>query len=191
MKLFYLLPVATIFFSDTLHAQSITTTTPPGCRKLKTDIDWPTLEEWNNALPGVIATNGSDIHGPTVDYRLQAKSVTDVQQAVRFVRKHNVRLAVLTTGHDQQSRSDAGSGLLIDMSLFQGAHVLQSYTPTKEGLPLLEIDAEAEAIIPLKNVQAAVTFGPAVAGLPLNLVLDKSGLFTVTGGAGMPSRALA
>jgi FAD/FMN-containing dehydrogenase len=190
MEFLCFLLVATVFFSDTLHAQAITTTTPPECRKLKTDIDWPTLEQWNSALPGVITTNGSDIHGPTVDYRLQAKSVADVQQAVRFARKHKIRLAVLTTGHDQQSRSDAGSGLLIDMSLFQGARVLQSYTPTKEGLPLLKLDTETESITLIKDVQAAVAFGPAVAGLPLNLVLDKLGLFTVTGGAGKPSHAL-
>lgn len=160
------------------------TETPAGCRKLKTDIDWPTQGQWEAALPGVVATNGSDEHGPLPDYRLQARSVEDVQKAVRFAKEHNVRLSVLTTGHDQLQRSDAGSGLLIDLSLFQGARVMPSYTATTEGLPFVGIDTEAEAIELVEGEQAAVSFGPAVAGLPLNYVVSKSGLFTVSGGAG-------
>lgn len=160
------------------------TTTPAGCRKLNTDTDWPTQAQWEAALPGVVATNGSDEHGPLPDYRLQARSVEDVQNAVRFAKEHNVRLSVLTTGHDQLQRSDAGSGLLIDLSLFQGARVMPSYTATTEGLPFVGIDTEAEAIELVDGEQAAVSFGPAVAGLPLNYVVSKSGLFTVSGGAG-------
>lgn len=97
---------------------------------------------------------------------------------------HGVRLSVLTTGHDQLRRSDAGSGLLIDLSLFQGARLMPSYTATTEGLPFVGIDTEAEAIELVDGEQAAVSFGPAVAGLPLNYVVSKSGLFTVSGGAG-------
>lgn len=160
------------------------TETPAGCRKLNTDTDWPTHEQWEAALPGVVATNGSDEHGPLPDYRLQARSVEDVQKAVRFAKEHNVRLSVLTTGHDQLQRSDAGSGLLIDLSLFQGSRVMQSYTATTEGLPFVGIDTEADAIELVEGEQAAVSFGPAVAGLPLNYVVSKSGLFTVSGGAG-------
>lgn len=184
MKFPLLLQFTIVLLSEVLHAQPNTTTTPSGCRKLNTDIDWPDVEIWKAALPGVVATNGSDKWGPTVDYRLQAKSVADVQNAVRFAKEHNIRLTVLTTGHDQLERSDAGSGLMIDLSLFQGAHVMESYTPTKEGLPLLALDAEPNVITPIDGVQAAVSFGPAVAGLPLNYVVSPSGLFTVSGGAG-------
>ncbi|KAH6638496.1 hypothetical protein C7974DRAFT_307458 [Boeremia exigua] len=152
MKLLILLQVAALIFPDVIHAQLNTTTTPPGCRKLPTDADWPDVSVWREALPGVIATNGSDEHGPIPDYRLQAKSVEDVQKAVRFAKNHNIRLSVITTGHDQLLRSYAGSGLLLDLSLFQGSH-------------------------------AAVSFGPAVAGLPLNYAVADSGLFTVSGGA--------
>lgn len=184
MKLSHLLQVATIFFSQSLHAQPNTTTTPPGCRKLNTDVDWPAPEVWEAALPGVVATNGSDRWGPTVNYRLQAKSVADVQSAVRFATEHNVRLTVLTTGHDQLARSDAGSGLMIDLSLFQGAHVMESYEATEEGLPFVALEGEANVITPMDGVQAAVSFGPALAGLPLNYAVSPSGLFTVSGGAG-------
>lgn len=158
--------------------------TPTGCRKLKTDTDWPTQEQWEAALPGVVPTNGTDEHGSLPDYRLQARSVEDVQAAVRFAKEHNVRLSVLTTGHDQLQRSDAGSGLLIDLSLFQGARVMPSYTATTDGLPFVGLDTEAEAIELVEGEQAAVSFGPALAGLPLNYAVSKSGLFTTSGGAG-------
>ncbi|KAH7392884.1 hypothetical protein BKA66DRAFT_439018 [Pyrenochaeta sp. MPI-SDFR-AT-0127] len=183
MKFWYPLQVASILFSETLLAQPNTTTTPPGCRKLRTDADWPDFEVWRAALPGVVPTNGTDKYGSIPDYRLQVKSVTEVQQAVRFARKHNIRLTVLTTGHDQLLRSDAGSGLLIDLSLFQGARVMPSYTPTKQGLPILKLKAEPEAVNLVEGAQAAVSFGPALAGLPLNYVLAEHGLFTVSGGA--------
>lgn len=175
-----------LFISLSTATTFAATTTPPGCRKLNTDTDWPYLADWQSAIPGVVPNyNTSDKFGPLPDYRLQAKSVEDVQRAVRFARTHGIRLAVLTTGHDQQARSDAGSGLLIDMSLFQGARVMTSYTPTTEGQPLLGLDTEVNVIEHVDGEQAAVSFGPALAGLPLNLALDKSGLFTVSGGAGM------
>ncbi|KAH7069057.1 hypothetical protein BKA63DRAFT_477810 [Paraphoma chrysanthemicola] len=171
MKLAYLLPALFVSHSNLIHASQNITTTPPGCRKLNTDADWPSPDVWKSELPGVLpSVNTSDKWGPLPDYRLQARSIEDVQRAVRFVRKHNIRLAVLTTGHDQQARNDAGSGLIIDLSLFQGVRVMQSYTPSKEGQSF--------------GAQAAVTYGPAVAGLPLNYALSKSKLFTVSGGAG-------
>ncbi|KAL1595301.1 hypothetical protein SLS60_009991 [Paraconiothyrium brasiliense] len=172
---------AAVLLSSILGIQAATT--PAGCRRLKTDAGWPTHAQWEAALPGVVATNGSDQHGPLPDYRLQARSIEDVQKAVRFAKDHNVRLSVLTTGHDQLQRSDAGSGLLIDLSLFQGACVRSSYTPTAEGLPFVGLDTEAESIEIVEGQQAAVSFGPALAGLPLNYAVSKSGLFTVSGGA--------
>jgi hypothetical protein len=184
MKLFRLLQLTVVIFSDILHARYNTTRTPRGCRKLNTDYNWPDVSTWEIALPGVFATEGSDEYSTIPDYRLQAKSVEDVQQAVRFAKEHNIRLSIITTGHDQLMRSDAGSGLLLDLSFFQGTHVMASYTATKKGLPLLENNAKANVITPVEGVQAAVSFGPAVAGLPLNYAVSPSGLFTVSGGAG-------
>lgn len=161
-----------------------TTITPPGCRKLNTDIGWPSRDVWENSLPGIIPTPGSDAYGPLPDYRLQVKTVSDVQNAVRFAARHNIRLTVLTTGHDQLARSDAGSGLIIDLSLFNGVQVSESFTPTEEGLPFIEPGTEVNIITPKDGVQAAVTFGPARAGLQLNYAVGKSGLFSVSGAAG-------
>ncbi|TVY64581.1 putative FAD-linked oxidoreductase [Fusarium oxysporum f. sp. cubense] len=160
-----------------------TTITPPGCRKLNTDIGWPSRDVWENSLPGIIPTPGSDAYGPLPDYRLQVKTVSDVQNAVRFATRHNIRLTVLTTGHDQLARSDAGSGLIIDLSLFNGVQVSESFTPTGEGLPFIEPGTEVNIITPKDGVQAAVTFGPARAGLQLNYAVGKSGLFSVSGAA--------
>lgn len=98
--------------------------------------------------------------------------------------KYNIRLTVLTTGHDQLARSDAGTGLSIDLSLFDGVKVLESFTATDKGEAFVEPDAEVNVIQPKEGVQSAVTFGPARAGLPLNYTLGESGLFSVSGAAG-------
>ncbi|KAI9152342.1 putative FAD-linked oxidoreductase [Paramyrothecium foliicola] len=156
---------------------------PPGCRALKTDIDWPAPEVWESSLPGVVRTNGSDKHGPLPDYRLQVKSISEVQRAVRFATRNNIRLTVLTTGHDQLGRNDAGSGLIIDLSLLNGVRVLESFTPSRKGEDFVKPGRRVNTLTPKHGVQAAVTFGPAQAGLPLNYALGQSGLFTVTGAA--------
>uniref|UniRef100_A0A8H7TLS1 FAD-binding PCMH-type domain-containing protein n=1 Tax=Bionectria ochroleuca TaxID=29856 RepID=A0A8H7TLS1_BIOOC len=132
---------------------------PQGCKKLHTDDDWPSLEEWQNSIPGV--------------------SYADVQSAVKFSAKHNIRLTVLTTGHDEVGRNTAGSGLIIDISLLKSARVSTSYNATTGGVPSLEADEEPQVIKPLPGAQAVVTFNPAFNGLELNKALAQSGLFYV------------
>uniref|UniRef100_A0A8H7NQN5 FAD-binding PCMH-type domain-containing protein n=1 Tax=Bionectria ochroleuca TaxID=29856 RepID=A0A8H7NQN5_BIOOC len=152
------------------------------CRKLSKDPDWPSPETWEAALPGVtpIPQNSTN---PLPDYRFRAHSIEDVQAAVRFATEHNVRLAVITTGHDQLGRSDAGSGLLLDLSFLRGIKVHESFTSAESGTDRLDHTEEPNVITPLPGVQEAVTFGPAAAGLYLNYALDPSGLFTVSGAA--------
>lgn len=159
---------------------------PIGCRKLSTDRDWPAPEAWQAGIPGVILQNGSDVHGSLPDYRIRAKSISDVQAAVRFASEHNIRLSVITTGHDQLGRSDAGSGLLIDMSLMNKVNVLESFSPTAQGARSPNYTIEApNKIVPREGVQAAVTFHPGVTGLALNYAVAPSGLFTTSGAAGI------
>ncbi|WQF90166.1 Putative berberine/berberine, FAD-binding domain, PCMH-type, FAD-binding, type PCMH, subdomain 2 [Colletotrichum destructivum] len=160
------------------------TTAPVGCRKLSTDHDWPAAEVWEAAIPGVIRQNGSDIHGGLPNYRVRAQNISDVQAAVRFASEHNIRLSVITTGHDQLGRSDAGSGLVIDLSLMNKVNVLESFTPTSEGATSPRYPVEApNTITPRDGIQAAVTFHPGVAGLALNYAVAPSGLFTTSGAA--------
>lgn len=76
-----------------------TTSTPEGCKKLATDADWPPLAEWKAAMPEV------EVHKQTAglkhpDYVLQAESYKDVQNAVKFCAKNNIRLIIITSGHD-------------------------------------------------------------------------------------------
>jgi hypothetical protein len=181
MKSFFLLYVLSNLHSLTLGQN---TTAPVGCRKLHTDSDWPAAEVWQAALPGVVAGNSSDANGALPDYRFRVKDATDVQAAVNFARENNIRLTVITTGHDQQGRSDAGSGLIIDLSNLRGVRVLESFVPTEQGAESPDHNAPPNVIVPKDGVQAAVTFGPAVAGLALNYAVHNSSLWTISGAAG-------
>ncbi|KAF9871879.1 hypothetical protein CkaCkLH20_10511 [Colletotrichum karsti] len=153
------------------------------CRKLPTDSDWPSSDIWQAALPGVIPITDNSTTGSLPNYRFRAHSIEDVQAAVRFAAEQNVRITVVTTGHDQLGRNDAGSGLLLDLSYLRGIHVHESFTATETGTARLNHEEEPNVITPVEGVQAAVTFGPAAAGLFLNYALDSSGLFTVSGAA--------
>jgi hypothetical protein len=71
--------------------------TPPGCRKLASDRGWPVDSIWRSSLPGVFKKlRGSE----APDWMFQAKSVADVQKAIKFAQDHNVRLTIISTGHD-------------------------------------------------------------------------------------------
>ena len=161
-------------------ASSVYATTT-GCRRLSTDVDWPTLQEWQEAIPGVEIQNNTDSLGPLPDYRIRAKCYEDVQTAVRFAAAKEVRVSVITTGHDQLGRNIAGSGLLIDVSLLQGARVSPSFKATAEGVENLRIKESVQTVTPIPGKQAAVTLNPAVNGFDLNTALDSSGLFLVGG----------
>jgi hypothetical protein len=74
------------------------TETPAGCKKLSSDADWPTPEQWKNALPQVQPqkqTNGS--RHP--DYVLRAERYKDVEAAVQFCSRNNIRISIITSGH--------------------------------------------------------------------------------------------
>ncbi|KAG0031158.1 hypothetical protein BGZ82_007101, partial [Podila clonocystis] len=44
-------------------------------------------------------------------YTVKATSVADVQEAIRFAYKHNIRLTIKNTGHDFLGRSSAPSSI--------------------------------------------------------------------------------
>lgn len=75
--------------------------TPPGCKALLSDKQWPADAVWRKAFPGVFRKlKGTE----APDYMVQAKSVKDVQNAVNFARDNNVRLTIIATGHDFHGR---------------------------------------------------------------------------------------
>jgi hypothetical protein len=151
------------------------TFTPNGCRKIATDSDWPTPDQWRAALPEVepsMKKNGSH-----PDYVLRAETVNDVQQAVKFCAKNNIRLTVINSGHDFMGRNDAPSGLSLDVSLLTGIRVLEEFNPTAAGAekPLKAVNT----IVPVAGKQAAVTFGVAVSSQRLHNAVNPSKLVTI------------
>jgi hypothetical protein len=77
--------------------------TPTGCKKLNTDTDWPSKEVFDTELPGwqVPMADGDHKHP---DVALEAKTKDAVIKAVKFAAKHNVRLAIVNSGHDFLAR---------------------------------------------------------------------------------------
>jgi FAD/FMN-containing dehydrogenase len=177
--LFWITALLVVF--ATSNAAPNGTTTPEGCRKLKSDTDWPTLAAWKAAVPGVTAGNAGP-QGP--DYRIQAKDFADVQNAVKFATKNNIRVTIITTGHDQIGRSDSSSGLLIDLTKLNGINVLESFTPTPKGAESPKSN-KANIITPKLGVQAAATIGPAVSTQQLNDGLSSSKLLSMGATHGM------
>jgi hypothetical protein len=89
------------------------THTPEGCKRLSGDRGFPGDSLWRSTFPNIFKKLRGTF-GP--DWMIQAKSVEDVQKAVNFARDHNVRLTVITTGHDFHGRQTARSGLRIDLA---------------------------------------------------------------------------
>ena len=91
--LFLALTQLALAFNNTTEAE-----TPAGCNKISSDVGWPTDAEWKAAMPEV------EKHKQTAgsrhpDYLLRAESYKDVQSAVQFCAKNNIRLVIITSGH--------------------------------------------------------------------------------------------
>ena len=54
---------------------------------------------------------------------VEVSGAADVAAALTFARRHNLRVAIFSTGHDYKSRSVAENGLLLDMSRLQTVSV--------------------------------------------------------------------
>ena len=68
---------------------------------MASDKGFPAEEAWTKAFPKVFKKmKGTE--GP--DYWIQPQSVQEIQTAVNFARENNVRLGVITSGHDFHGR---------------------------------------------------------------------------------------
>lgn len=78
------------------------TTAPAGCRKLASDADWPAAAEWTKAMGSDVKPRSKKLAAGVYrpDFSLRAESYKDVQKAVKFAATNNVRLTLITTGHD-------------------------------------------------------------------------------------------
>jgi hypothetical protein len=82
-----------------LHANS--SEAPAGCKLLPSDKGWPSEGVWRTTFPGIFhKLRGT--YGP--DWTLQVKTVEEVQKAVKFAGDHNIRLTVISAGHDFHGR---------------------------------------------------------------------------------------
>lgn len=154
------------------------TTTPAGCRKLDTDVDWPTEAQWKQALPGIIkrsTTLPKGVRRP--DYRFRAEKYADVQAAVKFCAKNNIRLTIINSGHDFLGRNDAPSGLSLDVSLLRGIKLLEDFTPTATGAARPQ--GAVNTIVPVAGKRPAVTFGVGISTQTLHNAVNPSKLMTI------------
>jgi FAD/FMN-containing dehydrogenase len=116
------------------------------------------------------------------DYRFTATTVADVEKAVQFVTKYNLRLTIINTGHDYQGRNDAPSGLSLDVSQLRGVKLDSSFTPTVQCVDLVP-GRPVEQTQMIDGKTPAVTFGVGIVGSELNNAVKSNGWFVVTGGA--------
>ncbi|KAF1984467.1 hypothetical protein K402DRAFT_422971 [Aulographum hederae CBS 113979] len=86
---------------------------PAGCKLLASDRGFPTNETVVKELPKAVRKQWGTL-GP--DWTIKATSVKDVQDAIKFAKTHNIRLSVITTGHDFHGRNNGRSGLRLDLS---------------------------------------------------------------------------
>jgi hypothetical protein len=149
--------------------------TPEGCRQLSNDELWPLAEVWMKEVPGVVPTR-PDPCQKHPDYRITARNAKDVQNAIKFAAKHNIRVSIIASGHDYMGRNDAPSGIWIDLSKLKGVRVSPSFTPTEEGLPSPEGRTN---VIPPQSTVAAVTFRAGMNTVSLNKAIKDSRLFTL------------
>jgi hypothetical protein len=75
------------------------------CKTTVGDSLWPPYETWKQHMPGVteVWIRGSEAHP---NYFLTARSIGDVQTAVSFVDRYNIRLSVISSGLDYLGRQD-------------------------------------------------------------------------------------
>jgi hypothetical protein len=71
-----------------------------GCKIIPGDAGWPEKSTWQSALRNVVSRGVTKGNASHPDYKINAHTSADVQAAVKFAAAHNIRLAILNTGHD-------------------------------------------------------------------------------------------
>ncbi|XP_055348574.1 uncharacterized protein LOC129595554 [Paramacrobiotus metropolitanus] len=104
-----------------------------------------TLESGNEW--GVVCQSGR-----TPAYAVDAHSPEDIQRAMSFASKHNLRVVVKTTGHDYLGRSTAPGALLIWLHNFEGQ------LETKTSFTLSGCDASSQSVGPVITVAGGKTW---------------------------------
>ncbi|KAL3457517.1 FAD-binding domain-containing protein [Aspergillus heterothallicus] len=90
--------------------------------------NWETKGEngtcFPDSLPETICEQGRVPH-----YAVMAESAQEVQAAVRFARRHNLRVVIRNTGHDGAGRSSGPGSLQINTSRFKQVQLVDNFIP--------------------------------------------------------------
>jgi FAD/FMN-containing dehydrogenase len=145
------------------------------CKAIPGDPGWPSSETWKNELPTAKRqpAKGKQKHAT---YRIDVKTVDEVQRAVKFAGKHNVRLTLLNSGHDFLGRNDAPNGISIVTTNLKGVRISTNYTPTMQGVPAINNSTPQPLRAPS---DAWVTFGVGYNTGELNKILSHSKIVTL------------
>src|ERR1700712_736559 len=159
------------------------------CHVVPSDPSWPTESVWKSELASATpqVSEGGKKHAT---YRIDAASVQDVIDAVKFASKYGIRFSVLNSGHDFHGRNDAPNGLVLVVDRLKGARVDTSYTATVAGVP--DVDYSSTTIkVPAGKFEndAFITIGAGWTTDGLNRRLNSSNLVTL--GANHDSVAIA
>ena len=154
-----------------------------------------TLEQMQNPfyleeLPGATQTTGwlNAWTAQVSRYAVAAQTPDDIVAAVKFARRHGVRLVVKGTGHDYLGRSNASDSLLIWTHEMRKVQVHDSFEPeggSGPGVPAVSVEAGTRWL----EAYAAVTnrHGRYVQGGGCTSV-GAAGGFTLGGGFGALSK---
>ncbi|KAJ7193232.1 FAD-binding domain-containing protein [Mycena pura] len=147
-----------------------------------TDAQW-TSALFRGTIPGAMDSvnweQGYDLNPPSLClrnattcgqgdvpiYSVEAETAADIQAALKFASKHNLRLAVKSSGHDLLGRSTAPNSFLIRTSNFQNISFTDAF------------------FVGSKNMGSAVTIG---SGVPTNTLFQHgkaNGKIMVAAGA--------
>ncbi|KAJ7474372.1 FAD-binding domain-containing protein [Mycena galericulata] len=89
-------------------------------------VNWE--QGYDLAPPSLCLQNGTTCgQGDVPLYSVEAETVADIQAALEFTRKNNLRLVVKSSGHDVLGRSTAPGALLIRTSKFQNISFTDSF----------------------------------------------------------------
>jgi hypothetical protein len=119
------------------------------CRLIPGDEKWPLDDIWKKEIPGVTKVSKPDGNITRPDWLVNAKGPADIQNAVKFAAKHNIRLTIYNSGHDflgrlvhvceiewnWMLRNDAPNGLWLNVQNIKGCHAHEEYKATETGMP--------------------------------------------------------
>ena len=83
---------------------------------------------WENSTCTEVGDNVTCTQGSVPRLAVDATTPAHVQETIRFVRKHNLRLVMKTTGHDYLGRSTAADALLLWLHHMKSIEVIEGYS---------------------------------------------------------------